>query len=50
MGRMMPIYGNVHPDQREPVKPQTTSPSSGIIGESAAVFTDMTENDIGHSQ
>ena len=43
VGRMIPIYGNVHPDQREPLKPQTTSPSSGIIGESAAVFTDMTE-------
>ena len=43
MGRMMPNHGNVHLDQREPVKPQTTSPSSEIIGESAAVFTDMTE-------
>ena len=28
MERMMPIHGDVHPDQREPVKPQITSPSS----------------------
>ena len=40
---MMPIHGNVQPDQREPVRSQTTSPSSEIIGESAAIFTDMTE-------
>ena len=43
MERMMPIHGDVHPDQREPVKPQITSPSSEIIGEGVAIFTDMTE-------
>ena len=43
MEKMMPIPSNVHPDQREPVKLQITSPSSEIIGEGAAVFTDMTE-------
>ena len=49
MEKMMPIPSNVHPDQREPVKLQITSPSSEIIGEGAAVFMDMTRNDIGHS-
>ena len=39
----MPIPSNVHPDHREPVKLQITSPSSEIIGEGAAVFMDMTE-------
>ena len=43
MEKSMPIPSNMHPDQREPVKPQITSPSSEIIGEDAAVFTDMTE-------
>ena len=43
MERMMPIHGDAHPDQREQVKPQMASPSSEIIGEGAAIFTDMTE-------
>ena len=43
MERMMPIHGDVHLDQREPVKLQIVSPSSEIIGEGAAIFTDMTE-------
>ena len=43
MERMMPIHGDVHPDQREQVKPQMASPSSEIIGEGAAIFMDMTE-------
>ena len=50
MERMMPIHGDAHPGQREQVsltpetlKPQVTSPSSEIIGEGAAIFTDMTE-------
>ena len=43
MERMMPIHGDVHPEQREPLKLQVTSPSSEIIGEGAAIFTDMTE-------
>ena len=43
MERMMPIHGDVHPAQREQVKPQIASPSSEIIGEGAAIFTDMTE-------
>ena len=43
MERMMPIHGDAHPDQREPVKPRIASPSSEIIGEGAAIFMDMTE-------
>ena len=43
MERMMPIHGDVHPDQRKQVKLQLASPSSEIIGEGAAIFTDMTE-------
>ena len=43
MERMMPIHGDVHPDQREQVRPWIASPSSEIIGEGAAIFTDMTE-------
>ena len=39
----MPIHGDAHPDQREQVKLQIASPSSEIIGEGAAIFTDMTE-------
>ena len=39
----MPIHGDVHPGQREQVKLQIASPSSEIIGEGAAIFTDMTE-------
>ena len=43
MERMMPIHGDVHPDQREQVKLRVASPSSKIIGEGAAIFTDMME-------
>ena len=43
MERMMPIHGDAHPDQRKQVKPQIASPSSEIIGEGAAIFTDMIE-------
>ena len=50
MERLMAIHGDVHPGQREQVsfppetlKPQVASPSSEIIGEGAAIFTDMTE-------
>ena len=50
MERMMPIHGDAHPGQREQVsltpetlKLQVVSPSSEIIGEGAAIFTDMTE-------
>ena len=39
MERMVPF----HSDQKEPVKLQLTTSSSEIIGEGAAVFTDMTE-------
>ena len=39
MERMVPIYSN----QKEAVKLQLTSPSSEIIGEGAAIFTDMTK-------
>ena len=50
MERMMPIYGDAHPGQREQVSPtpetlklQVATPGSEIIGEGAAIFTDMTE-------
>ena len=50
MERMMPIHGDAHPGQREQVSPmpktlnpQVASPSSEIIEEGAAIFTDMTE-------
>ena len=43
MERMMPIHGDAHPDQREQMKLWVASPSSEIIGEGAAIFTDMTE-------
>ena len=50
MERVMPICGNMHPDHREQVslthetlKLQVGSPTSEIIGEGAAIFTDMTE-------
>ena len=50
MERVMPIHGDVHPGQREQVslthetlKLQVGSPTSEIIGEGAAIFTDMTE-------
>ena len=40
---MMPTHGEVVLDQKEKVGPWITPPSSDIIGEGAAVFTDMTE-------
>ena len=43
MERRMPIHGDAHPDQREKVKLQMALPSSEIIGEGAAIFTDMME-------
>ena len=50
MERVMPIHGDVHPGQREQVslthetlKMQVGSPTSEIIGEGAAIFTDMME-------
>ena len=43
MERMMPTHGEVVLDQKEKVGPQITPPSSEIIGEGAAIFTDMTE-------
>ena len=39
----MPAHGEVVPDRKEKVGPQITPPSVEIIGEGAAVFTDMTE-------
>ena len=41
--RMMPTYGGAISEQKESREPQTTSLGSEIIGEGAAVFTDMTE-------
>ena len=43
MERMMPTHGDVFHDQKELVGPRITPPSSEIIGEGAAIFTDMTE-------
>ena len=50
MERVMSIHGDVHPSHREQVslthetlKLQIGSPTSEIIGEGAAIFTDMTE-------
>ena len=50
MERVMPIHGDVYPGQREQVslthetlKLQVGSPTSEIIGEGAAIFTDMME-------
>ena len=43
MERMMPTHGEVVLDQKEKVGPRITHPSSEIIGEGAAIFTDMTE-------
>ena len=43
MERTLSIHDDVHPDQREQLKPQMASPSSEIIGEGAAIFTDMME-------
>ena len=43
-----PMERLIHSDQKEAVKLQLTSPSTEIIGEGAAIFTDMT-NDIGCS-
>ena len=43
MERMMPTHGEVVLDQKEKVRPQITPPNFEIIGEGAAVFTDMTE-------
>ena len=39
----MPTHGEVVLNQKEKVGPWITPPSSDIIGEGAAVFTDMTE-------
>ena len=50
MERVMPIHDDVHPGQGEQIslipetlKPQVGPPSSDIIGEGVAIFTDMTE-------
>ena len=43
MEQMIPTHGEVVPDQKERVGPQITPPSFDIIGEGAAVFTDMTK-------
>ena len=48
--RVMPAHDIAHSSQREqvslpkePLYPRVVSPSSEIIGEGAAIFTDMTE-------
>ena len=54
MERVMPICDIAHSNQREQVsllkdalQPCVVSPSSEIIGEGAAIFTDMTETIFG---
>ena len=41
--QMMTTHGGAVSEQKENMGPRTTQPSSEIIGEGAAVFTDMTE-------
>ena len=43
MDQMMPTHGGAVLKQKEKIGPQITPPSSEMIGEGAAVFTDMTE-------
>ena len=43
MEQTMPTHGGVGPDQKKNIGPWITPPSSEIIGEGAAIFTDMTE-------
>ena len=43
MERPIPVHDDANLHQREQMKPRMASPSSEIIGEGAAIFTDMTE-------
>ena len=43
MEKTLPVYDDANLHQREQMQPQMTSPRSEIIGEGAAIFTDMTE-------
>ena len=43
MEQMMPTHGGVGPNKKKNIGPWITPPSSEIIGEGAAIFTDMTE-------
>ena len=41
--RTLPAHDDANLHQREQMKPHVASPRSEIIGEGAAIFTDMTE-------
>ena len=41
--KSLPVYDDADLHQREQVQPSVVSPKPGIIGEGAAIFTDMTE-------
>ena len=43
MVKSLPVYDEANLCQREQVQPHAASPRSDIIGEGAAIFTDMTE-------
>ena len=43
MEQTIPTHSGVGPNQKKNIGPQITPPSSEIIGEGAAIFTDMTE-------
>ena len=43
MERTLSVHDDANLHQREQMKPQMASPRSEIIGEGAAIFTDMTE-------
>ena len=47
MEKEMPAQSDAHINQKEVMQSQIVSPSSEIIGESAAIFTDMTETILG---
>ena len=49
MEKTLPVHDDANLHQREQMQPCVTSPRSEIIGEGAAIFTDMTENDFGHT-
>ena len=43
MEKPLPVHDNANLQQKEQMRPRAASPRSDIIGEGAAIFTDMTE-------
>ena len=43
MVKSLPVHDEANLHQREQMQPHAASPKSNIIGEGAAIFTDMTE-------